>query len=223
MTPLRSRSAAVEESAGFDYLATDAHYRSLARRIVTALGGERGVVLVTSEPPASPLLISEAISGEASARFSVIGVSGGPELTCDGLVRAVPALAARSAALFVLDDADRLSDAQIEEVYEAVLHGDRTVAAAVLLARPSFLARLERPGLHFLQDGSVAHLDFRQLGPDETGPFLRHEFRLPADAALLSPESLSGSPARQGATRSWRAVLRAVCSRTAARRVPRSS
>src|SRR5438094_442557 len=47
--------------AGFDYFATEVHYRSLAGRIVAVLGGFT-VVVVTGDPPANARLLCSALS-----------------------------------------------------------------------------------------------------------------------------------------------------------------
>jgi len=77
------------------------------------------------------------------------------------------------AVLFVFDNAGRLSNGQIKEIYEAIQHRDREGAAGVLLARSGFLVRLAAPGLMFLKEGLAGQFNFRGIGKDESIEFPR--------------------------------------------------
>ena len=179
---------AVEAASG--YLASEGHYLSVAGRILAALRGDVSVVLVTGDPTADPQLLSQALRKLAGSRHRVIGISCGPELTGEDVSRAgsvvatLPAgggtvtmsdTADTDAPLFVLDEAERLSDQQLGEIRTAMQHGAKQNAAGVLLARRGFLARLEQPALQFLREPLVLQLRFDEIGEDEGIEFLRHQ------------------------------------------------
>jgi len=167
-----------------DRLDTEPHYTALAGRIIVALGGSRKFVIVTGDPPASPHRLSEALSALGAASRAVINVCCGPQLTRNG-VWCPKTAAARlpatlmfqtsqlPAVLFVFDNAGRLSNGQIKEIYEAIQHRDREGAAGVLLARSGFLVRLAAPGLMFLKEGLAGQFNFRGIGKDESIEFPR--------------------------------------------------
>ena len=188
--------------AGSDYFTTAAHYQSFASRIIAALGGFT-VVVVTGDPPPIPQILYTALTAGAASQYAVTGLSCGPELGRDELLRASHVLLDPSAGdrttsedplspspaplLFVFDDAAQLSDEQIELIFENICistqRGDCGNTAAVLLARPDFLARLEQPALRFWLAERVlaARLRFQELGGDEVMGFIRHQ--LPAGDA----------------------------------------
>jgi hypothetical protein len=184
-------SAFATEDAGFEYLATAEHYRYLAKGIVGAL--HRGcLVLVTGNPAASSPMLAAALRKAAAPR-TVIEHSCGPDLDCqtlfaDGSMRpdtpvsaAVGEEAERSEPLlpiFVLADADRLSDGQIEEFQtaaQAMPPGAHGFEAGVLLAHSDFVTRAESPGLHLLDAGLAAHFRLQRLERDEVEAFIRHQ------------------------------------------------
>jgi len=199
--------------AGFDYFTTVAHYQSFASRIITALGGFT-VVIVTGDPPPIPQILYTALATGAASQYAVTGLSCGPELGRDELLRASHVLLGSSAGartksedppspspappLFVFDDAAQLSDEQIELIFENICVGtrcgDHRNTAAVLLARPNFLARLEQPALRFWLAERVlaARLRFQELGGGEVMAFIRHQ--LPAGEAerAFSEETVAG-------------------------------
>ena len=77
--------------------------------------------------------------------------------------------------IFVFDAFDRLSDKQIEEVCKDTVHFGQIPAAGILLASLDFLARLERPALHFLKDQLAAHFRVQEVGDDEAVTFLHNQ------------------------------------------------
>ncbi|MGA7864502.1 MAG: hypothetical protein WCA23_11025, partial [Stellaceae bacterium] len=77
--------------------------------------------------------------------------------------------------LFVFDEAERLSDQQLGEIWATIQRGIRQNAAGVLLARRGFLARLEEPPLQFLKEPLALRLRFDEIGDDEGIDFLRHQ------------------------------------------------
>lgn len=175
--------------AGLDYLASDAHYRSLCGRIVASLPQAGGIVLVTGVPPPSAEVISENLGRAAAREVAVISCE--PNMTTVERLRqavahdALPLRASgttspaarQSPILFVLEEADRLTDAQIADICDASAIGDRTVAGAVLLAWPAFVERLGQSELRALNERVVARYRLQQLGRDEIEPFLRHQLR----------------------------------------------
>ena len=186
----RSSGGAPAVEAASGYLASEGHYLSVAGRILAALRGDVSVVLVTGDPTADPQLLSQALRKLAGSRHRVIGISCGPELTGEDVSRAgsvvatLPAgggtvtmsdTADTDAPLFVLDEAERLSDQQLGEIRTAMQHGAKQNAAGVLLARRGFLARLEQPALQFLREPLVLQLRFDEIGEDEGIEFLRHQ------------------------------------------------
>src|SRR5580704_2486597 len=199
--------------AGFDYFTTVAHYQSFASRIITALGGFT-VVVVTGDPPPIPQVLYTALTTGAASQYAVTGLSCGPELGRDELLHASHVLLGSSAGgrttsgdspspspappLFVFDDAAQLSDEQIELIFENICvstrRGDLRNMAAVLVARPNFLARLEQPALRFWLAERVlaARLRFQELAGGEVMAFIRHQ--LPAGEAerAFSEETVAG-------------------------------
>ena len=181
-------AAALETASG--YLASEPHYLSVAGRVLVALGGKGGLVLVTGDPPADPQPLSQALRKLAGSRHRVIGISCGPELTGEEVSRAgsvVAILPAGSgtvtisdttetdAPLFVFDDAERLSDQQLGELCATIQRGGRKNAAGVLLARRGFLARFQEQPLQFLREAVALQLRFDEIGDDEGIDFLRHQ------------------------------------------------
>jgi hypothetical protein len=179
---------AVEAASG--YLASEAHYLSVAGRILAALHGDVSVVLVTGDPAADPQVLSQALRKLAGSRHRVIGISCGPELTGEDVFRAGSVVATLPAGggtvtisdtaetdppLFVFDEAERLSDQQLGEICATIQRGAKQNAAGVLLARRGFFARLEQPSLQFLREPLVLQLRFDEIGDDEGIDFLRHQ------------------------------------------------
>jgi hypothetical protein len=184
-----SPGEAAFEAAG-DYFDSETHYRSVAQRIVGTLRGAGPFVLVTGDPPPSPLLLSQALARSTASSHAVINLHCGPELTLEAVRRAAavvtrlpasgdPEPAAEplqpAAPLFIFDDFDQLSDHQIEEICGAAHDGERPVAAGVLLAGPGFLSRLEEPALQFLRGSLAGGFRFQEVGHDESLDFLRHQ------------------------------------------------
>jgi hypothetical protein len=187
--------AFAEPDAGFDYFDTAGHCQHLARSIVSALSRGR-LVLVTGDPAPNLPLLAEALRTAAKPR-QVIEIPCGPDLDHKKLFGGSSLYQGTKlddgpgeltgdirpcSPMFVLGNADSLSDLQIMDFLEAAqaappeLQGPE---AAVLLARPAFLDRLERPLLHVLKDGIAAHLSVQHLDRDEIEAFIHHQ--LPAD------------------------------------------
>src|SRR5215471_5213201 len=174
--------------AGADYFATDAHYQMLAGRIITRLRAGPGFVLVSSDPPPDQSRLAPALTKAAAETYTVGVVACGPELNREHLLRAAPP---SRAPLFVFDDADSLSDAQLNGLCEALASGDGVKPAAVLLARPSCATRLERLQPHLSREGLASHFQFSELGPDEVEPFIRRQLPAGEQAAAFTAEAIS--------------------------------
>jgi hypothetical protein len=181
-------AAAVEAASG--YFGSEAHYLSVAGRILTALRGDRSLVLVAGEPTAEPQPLSQALRKLTGSARKVIGIPCGPELTgeevsrADSVLAKLPAgggtvtisdTAETDAPLFVFDEAERLSDQQLGEVCATIRRGAGQKAAGVLLASPEFLVRLEEAPLQFLREELALRLRFDEIGDDEGIDFLRHQ------------------------------------------------
>jgi hypothetical protein len=186
---LRSSGALGTAEADLGYFSSNKHYESLARRIVAALRCGGRWVLITGDPPANPQAISEALGNLAGVRYEVIIISCGPELKREversilGVPRpraatgatVAPEFSVAASTLFVFDDFDQLSDKQIEEVYTGTLHSGQIPAAGILLASLDFVARLERPALHFLKEHLAAHFRVQEVGDDGAISFLHSQ------------------------------------------------
>src|SRR5690242_4543046 len=79
--------------AGFDYFATQTHYRSLVSRILTALGGFN-VVVVTGDRLSGGPMVCAALGEAAAGRYTVIGFPCEPDLGRQDVLRSHAALSA---------------------------------------------------------------------------------------------------------------------------------
>ena len=133
-----------------------------------------GFVLVTGDPPPVPHLLSQALRKATQFRPAVVDIACRADLTADELSRASSVVAAlptggtpagseivvSAPPIFVLADADQLSNRRIREICETTEHASHKDAAALLLARPSFLARIEEDSLRSLRQRLVARFEF---------------------------------------------------------------
>ena len=177
---------------------SDKHYASLARRIVAKLRCGGGWVLITGDPPADPQALSEALGNVVGVHYEAVIISCDPELTrhiertisvSDGARAAAgAAVTAEPAAdvqpVFVLDGFDRLSDEQIKAICKDTLYCGQIPAAGILLASLDFLARLERPTLHFLKEHLDAQFRVQEVGDDEAITFLHNQLLLHHDRRI---------------------------------------
>jgi hypothetical protein len=223
-----SLSAFATAASGCEYLTTAEHYQYLAKGIVDSL--HRGcLVLVTGTPPADLPMLATALK-KASAPRPVIELPCGPDLDCAQLftggsvspdasapvtIGADAGPSAPSPPIYLLADADRLSDAQIEEFYEAA-HGIRLgphgSAVGVLLVRPDFLARAENAASDLVDDGLATHLRVQQLDRGEVGTFIRRQLPTEEGENLFTAQRVTliaiasgGDPA--GVNRAARRIL----------------
>jgi hypothetical protein len=202
-----SFAAFAEPDAGSDYFGTGGHCRHLARSIVDALS--RGsLVLVTGDPAPDLSMLAEALRTAAAPR-QVIEIRCGPNLDhrklfsgastgqdpTTGDQSGAPAEAAGTGSpVFVLGEADRLSDLQIKDLLEAAQSAGPELQgpeAAVLLAGPALLDRLERPLLHTLKGGFAAQLRAQHLDRDEVEAFIRHQLPANEQASLFTAQRLA--------------------------------
>jgi len=172
------------------YLGSKSHYLSVAGRILGALQDGHRLVSVAGDPPADPQLLGQALRKLAGSPHRVIDIACGPELTSEGVFRTGSVVATlpsgesmgttsdTDAPLFVFDEADRLSDRQIEEICATIKRSARQNATGVLLGRQSFLARLDEPRLQSSEGILAARLRFDEIGDDEGIDFLRHQLSL---------------------------------------------
>jgi hypothetical protein len=202
-----SFNAFATADSGSEYLATAEHYRYLAKGIVDAL--HRGcLVLVTGDAPANRSMLAAALR-EASAPRAVIELACGPDLDCaqlfgGGSVRPGTSASvatgedagssALASPIYLLADADRLSDNQIDEFYEAgqaMLPGPHGFEAGVLLAHSDFVARAESIEPHFLDEGLAGHLRVQQLERDEVEAFIRRQLPTGEGANLFTAQRVA--------------------------------
>lgn len=187
----------------FDYFLTEAHYRSLAGRILAALGGF-SVVVVTGEPPAGANPLCAALGELAGPRYRVVGFAGGRELGRHDLLRFCARLPVPEPSLLVIEETERLSNEQIEEVfknlYPRTSTGDQQSAVVVLLAGSKFLARLKEPLLSvwLARRLLVAHLRLHELGADEIREFIRYRLGSNERCGALTEEAIAAIAAVSG-------------------------
>lgn len=196
--------------AASGYIASEAHYLSVAGRILASLRGNGRLVLLTGDLPVDPEALCRALRKLVGSRRRVIGIACEPELTKDELSRAgsnvatLPAgggtvtlsdAAETDAPLFVFAKADRLSDQQIKEICASIQLGAQQNTAAVLLASAEFPTRLKEQPLQFLETTLGTRLHFDEIGGDEGIDFLRHQLaarHLDDEASNLRPILLRG-------------------------------
>jgi len=186
----RSPDETVGTEPASGYLGSKSHYLSVAGRILGALQDGHRLVPVAGDPPADPQLLGQALRKLAGSRHRVIDIACGPELTSEGVFRTGSVVATlpsggsmgttsdTDAPLFVFDEADRLSDLQLEEICATIKRSARQNATGVLLGRQGFLARLEEPRLQSSEGILAARLRFDEIGDDEGIDFLRHQLSL---------------------------------------------
>src|ERR1700730_5477687 len=196
-------------SAGFGYFATAEHYRHLAKAAADALH-RGGVVLVSGDPPVCLAMLIEALRNAATPR-AVIAISCGPALDFSAWYagggsppqgQATPGSAQDGATgptvlpfpIYVFDDADRLSDLQIEallDATQAVPLNARTPRAGVLVANSSFPSWRRKPVPDLLEERFAAHLRLQQLDRDEIEAFIRYELPQDAGSNLLTAQRVA--------------------------------
>jgi hypothetical protein len=196
-------SAFATADAGFEYLATAEHYQYLARSIFDALR-QHSLVVLTGEPPASPSMLATALR-EAAAPRPVIELCCRSDLDCEKLfagssvrpdapasdaVEEEPGAPVPSFPIFLLADADKLSDDQIEKL-QAIPRGPHGCVACVLLAHSDFMSRAESAECHLLDDGLTVHLRVQQLERDEIEAFIRHQLPSGENASLLTAQQVT--------------------------------
>jgi hypothetical protein len=177
-------------SAGEDYFATEAHYLSLAARVVAALRRRAVFVILTGDPPPDPSLFSRSLEIAGAWWYAVIVIESEPDISPEQLLRKEPKLAASVrdhwglqaagpepllSPLFVFNTADEVSEDQVENIYQMLLHRERMRSAGVLLAQTASLAQLDRSKPRLIEDGLIARLHLQELGRDEIETFIRRQ------------------------------------------------
>jgi hypothetical protein len=146
---------------------------------------------------------------EASAPRPVIELACGPDLDCAQLFsvgsvcQGAPAPVApaedagssvMSSPVYLFADADRLSDDQLDELYEAgqaMLSEPHGFEAGVLLAHSDFVTRAENVGSHLLDESFAGHLRVQQLERDEVETFIRRQLPPGEGANLFTAQRLA--------------------------------
>jgi hypothetical protein len=95
-----------------------------------------------------------------------------------------PEFSVTGSLLFVFYNFDQPPDSQIEEICKGTLHHGQIPAAGVLLTSLDFLARLERPALHFLKEHLDAHFRVQEVGDDEAITFLHNQLLVHRDRQI---------------------------------------
>ncbi|HWZ69698.1 MAG TPA: hypothetical protein VNW89_17875 [Stellaceae bacterium] len=174
--------------AGSGYFATAEHHQHLAKGVIDALY-RGGVVLVSGDPPACLPMLVEALRTAAAPR-AVIEISCGPGLDFSELY----AGAVLPSPIYVFDDADRLSDVQIEallDATQAVPVRAPTPRAGVLLANSSFPSARGKPVQDLLEERLAARLRLGQLDRDETEAFIRYQLPPDGGSNLLTAQRVA--------------------------------
>jgi hypothetical protein len=191
---------------GDDYFATETHYLSLAARIVAALRRGSSLVLVVGDPAPNPVLLSQALARAAAWRYAIIVVGRGPDLIRGQLLPLSPpsnvsALdqsstdAVESAPLllplFIFENADKLSDDQIDDIYRSLPCSDGRATAAVLIAHSGFLQRLQRWKADPVKEAFNTCFRLEELGKDEIEAFIRYQGWVGKKESVFTAETIT--------------------------------
>jgi hypothetical protein len=163
---------------------------SLGRRILSILAAGRSFVLVTTALARAPISLTAPPADLGERRFVVIRLDGTAELDFAAVLaaccraldlapgadrgaahRAVVARLLRQArdtvsTILLIENADAVRDAVIEEMSRLFSLDDRCLLPTILVATPDFLARLKTPALGFLRDAIAAHVSLAD-GPED--------------------------------------------------------
>ena len=207
--------SAVRRSNVFATLETESNYLSLAHRIVAAVAGDSGFILITGDPPASLQLLSQALGKPTKPRHPIIGILWEPGLTQAQLMSAaslfiaqpkgdettvVSASSERVAPLVVFDDVGRLSQALHHPIFtprkEFGIPGDpeppsdQLSYTAPVITLPTIRGRIEvqgppEPASPLFVFGEVHRLSHQQLRTIYGA--ITHPNWMGAVAVLLAP------------------------------------
>jgi hypothetical protein len=174
--------------SGADYFATRAHYLSLARRLVAQVQLRPHFVVVTADPPPGLGDLVPALMKAAAGLYAVGVVVCGPEMKREQLLRAAPP---SGTPLLVFANAEMLSDGQLGGLCEALGGADGSKPAAVLLAHPSCVTRLEQLHPRLFRDGQVSHFRLQELDREEIEIFVRRQLRSEQEPVAVTAEAMA--------------------------------
>jgi general secretion pathway protein A len=104
------------------------------------------------------------------------------------------AAAGKPSPVFLIDEAQNLSDEVLEEIrlLSNLETDDRKLAQIVLAGQPELEKRLERPNLRNLAQRIAVRAWLTPLGPDETADYVRHRIHIAGceNPHLFSPDAL---------------------------------
>ena len=104
------------------------------------------------------------------------------------------AAAGKPSPVFLIDEAQNLSDEVLEEIrlLSNLETDERKLAQIVLSGQPEFEKRLERPDLRNLAQRIAVRAWLTPLGPDETADYVRHRVQIAGcdNPHLFSPDAL---------------------------------
>jgi len=143
----------------------------------------RAVIEISCGPA---LDFSELYAGSGSTRSDQPTQGGAESEAAEG--------AARSRPIYVFDDADRLSNVQIEALFDAtqaVPQSGTTPRAGVLVANSPFPGSRGEPVSDLLEVRLAAHLRVQQLDRDEIEAFIRHQLPRDVGSSLLTAQRVA--------------------------------
>ncbi len=216
-----------DDAAGLAYFATDFHYEHLVARLCRNLAATRGFMLVSGTPAPDGELVERAFNARKDAPHRATLVRCRAGMTLDALTRAYGrqlglkddadgahqwSLLSRLmedsrkgvVRVLVLENADALDDRNFDELHRFATLDEPHFLPVVLVTARSFAARLDSPGLQFLQPAIVAHLALQHLEPEEVAAFVRyqlnatdgrHEAAFTREAIAAIADAAKGDPA----------------------------
>jgi general secretion pathway protein A len=200
-----------EASSAHDF--TTLNFRGVHAQLLAAIGERRGLILLFGDPgagkSASLRLLRDELGAGAAASLACSAETGFDEILAAAgaafgvappapgraeIVRALVAEAmrrlhaGRPMALLV-DDADALDDAVLENLHLLSQAGDRRLLQVVLAARPALETRLRRAQLRALDDDAAVRCRLAGLDDEEVAAYIRHRLRRAGqpDAQLFPP------------------------------------
>jgi hypothetical protein len=197
-----------DDSAGFDYFATDLHYMSLAGDIRRQLAGRRGFILLSGPPTPDGKLLERCLDGSTAADASdvaqfranlvrcrdgwtfgdiVIAYSRELGLSPDAGAWSILSQIMQESRkglmrILVLDNAEALDEGSFDELRRFTRVDDPYILPVVLLGGASFAERLEQD-LRNLKSTVVAALRLQHLTAPEVAGFIRYQLERGGDSS----------------------------------------